>query len=70
MKSSQRLAISDARGSAHALKAAAKARGFTLRELAVRLDVSPALLSMVATGKRAMTEALRVALRREIGWPA
>lgn len=69
MTSRQRLAISGSRGGAHGLKEAARARGFTLRELAGRVGVSHAILSMVGTGKRPLTESLRTALRREIGWP-
>ena len=69
MVSTHRLAISARRGAPSGLAEAARARGYTLRELAGRVGVSVSLLSLVARGKRALTDALRVALRREIGWP-
>jgi hypothetical protein len=70
MTSRHRLRISATRGPAAGLAAAARAKGFTLRELAGRLGVSHALLSMISGGRRALTPALRAALQTEIGWPA
>lgn len=69
MRATHRLAISESRGEAHGLAAAARAKGFSLRELASRVGCSHALLSQIGHGKGAITPRIREALRREIGWP-
>ena len=70
MRADHRLAISAGRGTANSLTQAARARGYTLRELAARVGCSDALLVMIGKGRRKLSDALRAALQREIGWPA
>lgn len=70
MRADHRLAISAGRGTANSLTQAARAKGFTLRELAARVGCSDALLVMVGKGRRKLSDSLRMSLKREIGWPA
>ena len=41
------------------LRAAARQRGLTMKELAIRMGVTPSYLSQIATGKRPWTPAMR-----------